>query len=200
MFSKEKEASHTFLIYCCLMNHHRLSDIQQHTLTISYSVLLRHPGTAQLGSLLWVSSGCRQALGRDRVSAEARVGKHQLPSCFGGLAGLAGPKSPSCGWLSLGEHSQLLEDSVTWPPHRCPHKMTAHFLKGSKGGSLFLKALCDCRSSRPYPIIQSNSQTPLIFKGWGLYKTSVSLGRSPHAISTTSLKSLLNNYVNLSIS
>lgn len=128
-------------IYCCLMNHHRLSDLQQHALVISYSVLLRYPGTAQLGSLVWVSSGCRQALGRGRVSAEARGGKDQLPSCLGWLAGFAGLKSPSCGRPSLGGHSQLLEDSVTRPPRRCPHKTTAHFLKGSRGGSLFLKAL-----------------------------------------------------------
>lgn len=75
MFSKERESSHIFLIYCCIMNHHRCGDLKQHMLIISYFVQVRHLGTAQLGPLLWVSPGCSQALGRVMVSSEAQGGE-----------------------------------------------------------------------------------------------------------------------------
>lgn len=85
-----------FLIYCCIANRHRFSDLKQHMVIISYCVQVRHPGTVQLGPLLWLSPGCSQALDRVMGSLEAQVRKDLLPSSLRLLAGLVGQKSPSC--------------------------------------------------------------------------------------------------------
>lgn len=105
---------------------------------------VRHPGTAQLGPPLWVSPHYSQASGGVVVSSEAQVGKDHLPSLLILFGRAYRTEVPALLLFVTWDHSQLLEAAqfpVTWPLCRRSHKTAAHFFKGSKGESLFLKLL-----------------------------------------------------------